>query len=150
MLVSPRDFDSWRQLCDTKTCNYPCILPGSLRLKEKRRIRENSENIKKVLCFTALDAIPQSQKAHHLKRRNAETIVFYRSKCDFQRSENVREKMRIAFSIAFYDTKCDRRKSESQNRGPKRKCVKTLAPVDESNVSHLEGTQRSSENKQNS
>ena len=83
MLVSPGDFDSWRQLCDTKTCNYPCILPGSLRLKEKRRIRENSENIKKVLCFTALDAIPQFEKAHHLKRRNAETIVFYRSKCDF-------------------------------------------------------------------
>ena len=80
MLVSPRDLDSWRQLCDTKTCNYPCILPGSLRLKEKRRITENSENIKKVLCFTALDAIPQSQKAHHLKRRNAETIVFYRPK----------------------------------------------------------------------
>ena len=68
----------------------------------------------------------------------------------FQRRENVREKMRIAFSIAFYDTKCDRRKSELQNRGPKRKCVKTLAPVDESNVSHVEGTQRSSENKQNS
>ena len=83
MLVSPRDFDSWRQLCDTKTCNYPCILPGSLRLKEKRRIREKSENIEKILCFTALDAIPRSKEAHHLKRRNAETIVFYRPKCDF-------------------------------------------------------------------
>ena len=77
-------------------------------------------------------------------------LYFAGANAIFQRRENVREKMRIAFSIVFYDTKCDRRKSESQNRVPKRKCVKTLAPVDESNVSHLEGTQRSSENRQNS
>ena len=64
MLVSPRDFDSWKQLCDSKTGNYPCVLSGSLRITQKHKFRKNSENIEKVLCFTALDAIPQSHKAH--------------------------------------------------------------------------------------
>ena len=65
----------------------------------------------------------------------------------FLRRKMKHEKMRGALSIAFYDAKRDLRKSESQNRDPKRKCVETLAPADESNVSHLEGPQRSNENR---
>ena len=115
MLVSPRDFDSWRQLCDTKTCNYPCILPGSLRLKEKRRIREKSENIEKILCFTALDAIPQSQKAHHLKRRNAETIVFYMSKCDFSAARKCARKDAMCVFYCVLRYRMRSRKMEKSN-----------------------------------
>ena len=92
MLVSPGDSYSWKQLCDSKTCSYPCILSGSLRITQKRKFRKNSENIEKVMCFTALDAIPQSQKAHHLKRRNARTTVFYRCKCDFSAAQKYARK----------------------------------------------------------
>ena len=58
------------------------------------------------------------------------------------------EKMRYAFTTVFYSSKCDRVKSKTRNLDSKRECVKTLAPADESDVSHVEGAQRRSENSQ--
>ena len=89
MLVSPRDFDSWQHLWHSKTCNYPCVLRGSLRIVRKQKFRKISRNIENVLCFTALDAIPQFHKAHHPKRRTAETTVFYESNCDFSATQKL-------------------------------------------------------------
>ena len=60
------------------------------------------------------------------------------------------EKLRCAFTIVFYSSKCDRVKSQARNLGPKRECVKTLAPADESDVSHVEGALQRSENSQSS
>ena len=58
------------------------------------------------------------------------------------------EKMQCAFTTVFYSSKCDRLKSKNRNLDTKRECVKTLAPADESDVSHVEGTQSRSENSQ--
>ena len=45
------------------------------------------------------------------------------------------ENMRCVFSITFYDTECDVAKSKRRISDPKRKGVKTLAPVHQSDVS---------------
>ena len=58
------------------------------------------------------------------------------------------ENLRCVFSIAFYDTECDVEKSKKRISVTKRKGVKTLAPVHQSDVSLVEGTKRRSENKQ--
>ena len=60
------------------------------------------------------------------------------------------EKVRCAFTTVFYGSKCDRVKSQTRNLDSKRECVKTLAPADESDVSHVEGALQRSENRQNS
>ena len=60
------------------------------------------------------------------------------------------ESLRGVFAIAFYDTECDVAKSKRRISDPKRKGVKTLAPVHQSDVSHVEGTQRRCENRQTS
>ena len=58
------------------------------------------------------------------------------------------ENLRCVFSIAFYNTECDVAKSQKRISDPKRKGVETLAPVHQSEVSHVEGTQRRCENMQ--
>ena len=63
-----------------------------------------------------------------------------------ERREINQEKMRWALSIAFHRHKCDRGKAKSGILDSKRKCVKTLGPTHENDVSHVEGAQRGSEN----
>ena len=58
------------------------------------------------------------------------------------------ENLRCAFAIAFYDKECDVEKSKKRISETKRNGVKTLAPVHQSDVSHVERTQRRCENKQ--
>ena len=59
-------------------------------------------------------------------------------------------KVRCAFTTVFYSSKCDRVKPQTRNLDSKRECVKTLAPADESDVSHVEGALQRSENSQSS
>ena len=58
------------------------------------------------------------------------------------------ENVRCVFAIAFSNTECDVAKSKRRISDPKRKGVETLAPVHQSDVSHVEGTQRRCENRQ--
>ena len=60
------------------------------------------------------------------------------------------EKVQCAFTTVFYSSKCDRLKSKNRNLDTKGEGVKTLAPADESDVSHVEGTQPRRKNSQNS
>ena len=60
------------------------------------------------------------------------------------------ENLRCVFSIAFSNTECDVEKSKKRISDRKRKGVETLAPVHQSDVSHVEGTQRRCENRQTS
>ena len=104
MLVSPRESEFWRQQKNSKTSIYPCILPGSGRIAPKHELRKNTENVENVLCFTALDAIPQTQKEHRLSCRNAITTVFCRCKCEFSASENSAGKhvMCVSYCVLRY------------------------------------------------
>ena len=73
------------------------------------------------------------------------TCVFYcilHMQMRFSRGTKfVTKQKRFAFSIVFYDSKGDRKNSKTQNSSTKRKPVETLAPVNESNVSHSKETQ---------
>ena len=68
-------------------------------------------------------------------------LYFTYANAIFLRHEIRHEKMRFAFCIVFYNSKRDRKKSKTQISSTKRKRVETLAPVHQSNVSHLEGAQ---------
>ena len=64
------------------------------------------------------------------------------------RRKNQQEKVRRAVSIVFFDTKRDAAKSQTRIFNPKRRCVKTLAPVHQNHLSHAKETQRRIENRQ--
>ena len=75
-------------------------------------------------------------------------LYFAGANANSLRREIQQENLRCVFAIAFYDTECDVAKSKKRISVPKRKGVKTLAPVHQSDVSHVEGTQRRCENRQ--
>ena len=74
-------------------------------------------------------------------------LYFAGANANSLRREIQQENLRCVFAIAFYDTECDREKWKSRIAVTKRKCVKTLAPVHQSDVSLLEATHARSENR---
>ena len=96
-----------------------------MRFRFRAQVKIKTAKVRLLFYFTMVDAI----STHH---------------------EKTTEKLQYAIRIVFYRGKCDRDKSKDQISSPERKCVKTLAPVHQSDVSLLEATHARNENSQNS